>query len=867
MNRLTNRVLKFAAVAAVCGFAANARAEWSGKTTVPVAMRSATVESDGGDFPSVRVLHSFRPITVVNTEALVSGETTTAELSFGASTYPRAEGAADKLYVACGMVDGYGDPDNWESVAFVGTVPATETGTTCELPPGFGTTYTQLAFFFVGSTDASSDLYRQEGLIGQWDGLDNAGRGTHSDAPETWVDLTGNHALETVGSPLYGANCVTFDESTDGFRGNSPLAIDAIDGESSVGLTVEYFLKPDKVVNDGVLFSLGYSDPSHRTLEIREANKYPFFACIEFRQSTWKTTTCGATLGQPVCTATVIQRPQDRLGNAKDCAIFYNDTTGTMAERYRQDSGGTAVLTNLFALGGGNIFNCGGTMDLYAVRLYDRPLSLNDLAANAQLDKLRFTEGVTVTNWIGFSETLVRKPSVWEYDRHAGTLTDGDWALRVTENNGELTVTGSAIDGRKILDLAMPVASGETIVSVGANAFNENAALIDPDHSVLVKFPKTLRSLGDYAFYGCLQMRCEPVVNFENLMELGSYAFFYCVNITSAFSFGTAGPVTLGKNSLCSGDNNPMHLSSVTFGDGVTDIPEKLCFWCTSLTNVVFPRGLKTIGASAFQMCERAVFNTLDLPSLTGVGEKAFYGCSEICPPGLVNLCSVRAMGNMAFYACHAMTNDVVIGTQVNGPITLGVSAFQSYTDNQDVPIRSMTIGEGATAIPNYFCRNCDRLEELSLPSTVVSIGAEAFRYTHALGGTVDLGPGLNQMNQFCFGHYRTTSQLYPLTIRFHNRPATLHADSFANHDGALLRFYIPRHDETWRAALDAEGAMTRWADITDQATKDAYAANFPDGVMPRGRLNKTVDSLPSGSWIVLWTPPEAKKGTMLFVR
>lgn len=408
-------------------------------------------------------------------------------------------------------------------------------------------------------------------------------------------------------------------------------------------------------------------------------------------------------------------------------------------------------------------------------------------------------------------------------------------------------------------------------MSVGANAFNENAALIDRDHPVLVKFPKTLRSLGDYAFYGCQQMRCEPAVNFENLTELGSYAFFYCVNITSAFSFGTAGPVTLGNYSLCSGDNNPMRLSSVTFGDGVTDIPEKLCFWCTSLTNVVFPRGLKTIGASAFQMCERAVFNTLDLPSLTSVGEKAFYGCSEICPPGLVNLCSVRTMGNQAFFACHAMTNDVVIGTAVGGRVTFGgESTFAPYRGGvaNEMHIRSFTFGEGVTTIPNSFCTINEKLVELNLPSTIQSIGNDAFSYCHFLGGTFDLGADLATLGARAFACYAITSQQEPRTFKFHGWPGTkFDSTAFANYKSGLVRFYIPRHDETWRGIIDAEGVLVRWKDITDEAVKTDYVANFPDGVVPYGQLTKSAGNLPSGSWIVLWTPPEQRKGTMLLVK
>ena len=38
----------------------------------------------------------------------------------------------------------------------------------------------------------TSASYVQDGLIAQWDGIENAGRGVHDANAATWVDLTGN---------------------------------------------------------------------------------------------------------------------------------------------------------------------------------------------------------------------------------------------------------------------------------------------------------------------------------------------------------------------------------------------------------------------------------------------------------------------------------------------------------------------------------------------------------------------------------------------------------------------------------------------------------------------------------------------------
>ena len=53
--------------------------------------------------------------------------------------------------------------------------------------------------FTLNATTYTSASYVQNGLIAQWDGIDNQGTGTHDPTATTWKDLKGNNDLTIVG--------------------------------------------------------------------------------------------------------------------------------------------------------------------------------------------------------------------------------------------------------------------------------------------------------------------------------------------------------------------------------------------------------------------------------------------------------------------------------------------------------------------------------------------------------------------------------------------------------------------------------------------------------------------------------------------
>ena len=61
----------------------------------------------------------------------------------------------------------------------------------------------------VSAIAANSTSYVQNGLIAQWDGIDNAGRGRHDDNVTAWIDLVSGRAFALTGVTV-GDDRLTF---------------------------------------------------------------------------------------------------------------------------------------------------------------------------------------------------------------------------------------------------------------------------------------------------------------------------------------------------------------------------------------------------------------------------------------------------------------------------------------------------------------------------------------------------------------------------------------------------------------------------------------------------------------------------------
>lgn len=202
----------------------------------------------------------------------------------------------------------------------------------------------------------------------------------------------------------------------------------------------------------------------------------------------------------------------------------------------------------------------------------------------------------------------------WTYDASAGTLTQGDIVLNVTENaedKTKLTVTGYQNIGSGAIDLTGTITDDEggsyTITAIGESAFESCAGLKS------IVLPDGLTGINYNAFYNCTGLQSIHIP--ESVTFIGASAFKLCKSITS-----------------------------IVIPSRITTLNEDLFSGCTSLSLIVLPEGLKEIKSSAIGSCSG--LKELTLPaSVTSISNKAFSYSGNL---STLTLLSATPVSNLA---------------------------------------------------------------------------------------------------------------------------------------------------------------------------------------------------------------------------
>ena len=139
-------------------------------------------------------------------------------------------------------------------------------------------------------------------------------------------------------------------------------------------------------------------------------------------------------------------------------------------------------------------------------------------------------------------------------------------------------------------------------------------------------FPVSVTTVGDRAFYNCAAL----TVNFStaiDLISIGREAFYGC-SALGALEFGTGAVLeTIGFAAFSRSGVTTVNLGNTR----VTDLGDGYIFeGCASLTTLVLPAAVTTIGANAFNNCFALadVSFTGDGNNITRIGAFAFHNCA-----------------------------------------------------------------------------------------------------------------------------------------------------------------------------------------------------------------------------------------------
>lgn len=229
-------------------------------------------------------------------------------------------------------------------------------------------------------------------------------------------------------------------------------------------------------------------------------------------------------------------------------------------------------------------------------------------------------------------------------------------------------------------DISEEITIPETINNKPVSGIGEKA-FVNCYRLRRVILPSTIKSIGEYGFSQCLNL--EEINLPDGLQSIGSSAFTECALKYAAIpdsvkTFGTS------IFYMC------FNLEEVRLPKGMTSIPEYMFYWTHISKPLSLPSGIKSIGDYAFSK---------------------FVGEIPVLPSGLVSI------GDYAF------SNSSIEAIKIPNSVTkMGKEVF-SYC----FYLRTVTWGKGLKTIPQGTFASCLSLEEMRLPTTVTTIGKNAY--------------------------------------------------------------------------------------------------------------------------------------------
>ena len=201
------------------------------------------------------------------------------------------------------------------------------------------------------------------------------------------------------------------------------------------------------------------------------------------------------------------------------------------------------------------------------------------------------------------SEVLIVPES---YTTDNGDTVDVDYIT-------SLSPTGTGVNLSNIKAIILP----NRIKIIDTNAIGNSTAANACSNLKWINVPKSLSSLGDYAFANCTNLQNLSLYNQEFLISIGQNAFDQCRSLTDIYLNDKVQSIGNYAFQGC------QSLANVRLPNTLTSIPNFLFASCTSLKYLVLPYSVSSIGEQAFDTCSS--LSSINMPlNLRSFGKKVF---------------------------------------------------------------------------------------------------------------------------------------------------------------------------------------------------------------------------------------------------
>jgi len=322
-------------------------------------------------------------------------------------------------------------------------------------------------------------------------------------------------------------------------------------------------------------------------------------------------------------------------------------------------------------------------------------------------------ESSTDVPWYSFREDI---KSVIIEDSQCGVTSIGNWSFAYCTSLESVTIPDNVTNIGMCAFESCTSLAGVTIpnnfTTIDIGAFEKCTSLTE------VTIPYYVTSISSRAFFGCdslaniyyngTEEEWNSIDVYDYNDSLTSATIHYrCCGENCTYSFDeTTGTLTIsGTGDM---EHYPLYsfgipwdsyredIKSVIIEDGVTSI--SAFEYCTSLTEVIIPDSVTTIGEGAFHYCT-SLTEVIIPDSVTSIGDMAFGDCASLTEVTIPN--SVTSIGEWAFgYYC----DDMYSGSTMEGFTIYGVSGSEAETYATENGFTFIETTDDSSEDPYAYC-------------------------------------------------------------------------------------------------------------------------------------------------------------------